>query len=191
MPIKWTPENDQILLVEILETHQLSVDTKKVSEAWPQADPNAIPTPRAITERLHRIKKASKENIESLAATPKKAATSKIKTPDTARSRKRNSMALERPVPKRVKNEAELDLHGSPVATSNKKIKEEEHGSTSDIPLDDSPATYQFPQRVRTARRMPLDLVDYHDEDTDRDAKYETDVSEYLADNYIKTEEYA
>ncbi|TPX23677.1 hypothetical protein DIZ76_013013 [Coccidioides immitis] len=72
MPIKWTPENDQILLLKILETHQLSVDTKKVSEAWPQADPNAIPTPRAITERLHRIKKASKENIESLAATPKK-----------------------------------------------------------------------------------------------------------------------
>ncbi|KAI9784684.1 MAG: hypothetical protein M1816_000749 [Peltula sp. TS41687] len=56
MPVKWTPDNDQMLLLKILETHPaLSVDTKAVSEAWPSNLEK--PSARAITERLVRIRK--------------------------------------------------------------------------------------------------------------------------------------
>ncbi|PKY04742.1 hypothetical protein P168DRAFT_281119 [Aspergillus campestris IBT 28561] len=65
MPVKWTPEKDQLLLLKILETHELSVDTKKVADAWPG---ESRPTPRAITERLVRmrqmVKQSSKEGSE-------------------------------------------------------------------------------------------------------------------------------
>ncbi|PLN78756.1 hypothetical protein BDW42DRAFT_174314 [Aspergillus taichungensis] len=66
MPVKWTPENDQLLLLKILETHELSVDTKKVADAWPAGESH--PTPRAITERLVRmrqmVKQTNKEGSE-------------------------------------------------------------------------------------------------------------------------------
>ncbi|PLB41535.1 uncharacterized protein BDW47DRAFT_122577 [Aspergillus candidus] len=66
MPVKWTPEKDQLLLLKILETHELSVDTKKVADAWPAGE--SRPTPRAITERLVRmrqmVKQSSKDSSE-------------------------------------------------------------------------------------------------------------------------------
>ncbi|KAI9827368.1 MAG: hypothetical protein M1826_006293 [Phylliscum demangeonii] len=56
MPVKWTPEYDQMLLLKILETHPtLSVDTSAVSAAWPTDKER--PSARAITERLVRIRK--------------------------------------------------------------------------------------------------------------------------------------
>ncbi|KAI9372155.1 hypothetical protein BJX61DRAFT_542980 [Aspergillus egyptiacus] len=83
MPIRWTPQLDQL----ILETHHLSVDTKKVAEAWP-ADQER-PTPRAITERLVKMRQMAKSNAGkqghfsigstgksgSAASTPRKSAT--------------------------------------------------------------------------------------------------------------------
>ncbi|KAL2853022.1 hypothetical protein BJX68DRAFT_265261 [Aspergillus pseudodeflectus] len=54
MPMRWTPEKDQLLLLKILETHQLAVDTKRIAEAWPAGEDK--PTPRAITERLVRMR---------------------------------------------------------------------------------------------------------------------------------------
>ncbi|KAI9875732.1 MAG: hypothetical protein M1830_008062 [Pleopsidium flavum] len=61
MPVKWTPDNDQMLLLKILETHSdLSVDAKKISSAWP-SDRDA-PTARAITERLVKIRSLAKAN---------------------------------------------------------------------------------------------------------------------------------
>ncbi|KAL2812116.1 hypothetical protein BJX63DRAFT_432927 [Aspergillus granulosus] len=52
MPVRWTPEKDQLLLLKILETHNLSVDTRKVAEAWREVlpvlqDPN-LSTTRAL-----------------------------------------------------------------------------------------------------------------------------------------------
>ena len=86
MPIKWTPENDQIvcllnissdpthfgyisyippiltsltqLLLKILETSQVNADVKAISAAWPKN--HEKPTPRAITERLVKIRNGSK-----------------------------------------------------------------------------------------------------------------------------------
>ncbi|KAI9652399.1 MAG: hypothetical protein M1831_006808 [Alyxoria varia] len=59
MPVKWTPELDQLLLLKILETHEIKLDAKKVIEAWP-AERGEKPTPRAITERLVRIRNGNK-----------------------------------------------------------------------------------------------------------------------------------
>ncbi|KAI9814032.1 MAG: hypothetical protein M1827_003496 [Pycnora praestabilis] len=60
MPVKWTPDVDQILLLKILETHDLSVDAKKVSAAWPSD--RETPTARAISERLVKIRSMAKAN---------------------------------------------------------------------------------------------------------------------------------
>ncbi|KAK3170003.1 hypothetical protein OEA41_009388 [Lepraria neglecta] len=58
MPIKWTPEIDQILLLKILETSNVNADVKAISAAWP--DNFEKPTPRAITERLVKIRGTAK-----------------------------------------------------------------------------------------------------------------------------------
>ncbi|KAL3461118.1 hypothetical protein BJX64DRAFT_289686 [Aspergillus heterothallicus] len=63
MPMRWTPEKDQLLLLKILETHNLSVDTKKVVEAWPSHEEK--PTARAITERLVKIRAIAKSNASA------------------------------------------------------------------------------------------------------------------------------
>ncbi|KAJ5591093.1 hypothetical protein N7450_005065 [Penicillium hetheringtonii] len=57
--IRWTPSADQTLLLKILETHELSVDTNKVAAAWP-GEEAARPTPRAIKERIAKIKELNK-----------------------------------------------------------------------------------------------------------------------------------
>ncbi|CAL8579542.1 hypothetical protein XPA_005282 [Xanthoria parietina] len=54
MPIKWTPERDQTLLLKILETSEISANVAKISETWPATE--EAPTPRAIQERLHKIR---------------------------------------------------------------------------------------------------------------------------------------
>ncbi|MCJ1387213.1 hypothetical protein MMC18_000053 [Xylographa bjoerkii] len=59
MPIKWTSENDQLLLLKVLETHAVTIDNKAVSAAWPK-DKGEIPTPRAITERILKIRSLAK-----------------------------------------------------------------------------------------------------------------------------------
>ncbi|KAI4171210.1 MAG: hypothetical protein LQ343_004416 [Gyalolechia ehrenbergii] len=58
MPIKWTPEKDQTLLLKILETSSISADVKAISETWPAGE--EAPTPRAIQERLHKIRAIAK-----------------------------------------------------------------------------------------------------------------------------------
>ncbi|KAL2868722.1 uncharacterized protein BJX67DRAFT_379673 [Aspergillus lucknowensis] len=68
MPVKWTPEQDRLLLIKILETHNLSVDVKKVAAAWPGGEKDK-PTARAITERLVRIRQLSKTNAPASGAT--------------------------------------------------------------------------------------------------------------------------
>ncbi|KAJ0421966.1 hypothetical protein BJY00DRAFT_311677 [Aspergillus carlsbadensis] len=67
MPMRWTPEKDQLLLLKILETHQLAVDTKRVAEAWPSGEDK--PTPRAITERLVRMRAMVKSSASASGTT--------------------------------------------------------------------------------------------------------------------------
>ncbi|KAI4116445.1 MAG: hypothetical protein LQ345_003140 [Seirophora villosa] len=58
MPIKWTADKDQKLLLEIVRASNISVDVKKISENWSTSDneTEAAPTPRAIQERIHKIR---------------------------------------------------------------------------------------------------------------------------------------
>ncbi|KAF9886625.1 hypothetical protein FE257_011265 [Aspergillus nanangensis] len=67
MPVKWTPETDQRLLLKILETHDFSLNPKKVSDAWlaKGENPKNQPTPRAITERLVRLRQLNKDSSNS------------------------------------------------------------------------------------------------------------------------------
>ncbi|KAI4242715.1 MAG: hypothetical protein LQ352_007189 [Teloschistes flavicans] len=58
MPIRWTPEKDQYLLLKILETSHINADVKAICQSW--ADDGEVPTPRAIKERLCKIRSLAK-----------------------------------------------------------------------------------------------------------------------------------
>ncbi|KAJ5402336.1 uncharacterized protein N7487_008232 [Penicillium crustosum] len=78
--VKWDSTADQTLLAKILETHDLSVDAARVSEAWPAQENDQKPTPRAIKERLSRIK----ENVRlgnAAGSGPSSPVTPKKRTP--------------------------------------------------------------------------------------------------------------
>ncbi|KAJ5607843.1 hypothetical protein N7537_004462 [Penicillium hordei] len=78
--VKWDSTADQTLLAKILETHDLSVDAARVAEAWPTQDSDQKPTPRAIKERLARIK----ENVRignAAGSGPSSPVTPKKRTP--------------------------------------------------------------------------------------------------------------
>ncbi|KAF3918992.1 hypothetical protein ABW20_dc0109687 [Dactylellina cionopaga] len=55
MPVKWTAENDHLLLLTLLETHNIKVDGEKIRAAWPQTA-GEQPTARAIRERIVKIR---------------------------------------------------------------------------------------------------------------------------------------
>ncbi|KAI9856562.1 MAG: hypothetical protein M1824_005381 [Vezdaea acicularis] len=60
MPIRWTAENDHLLLLKLLETHpSLSVDAKAIVASWPTHNGD-VPTARAVTERFVKIRKDAK-----------------------------------------------------------------------------------------------------------------------------------
>ncbi|KAJ5584685.1 uncharacterized protein N7459_004485 [Penicillium hispanicum] len=123
--VRWTHPADQILLLKIIETHDLSVDTNKVAEAWrksPSSSPNQVPsiflfnptdlfpagdsgskpTPRAVKERISKIKdlfKTGALEASNVATTPtstpsksgrgKSTATPRTPKASTSRKRKR------------------------------------------------------------------------------------------------------
>ncbi|RAL02417.1 uncharacterized protein BO80DRAFT_501095 [Aspergillus ibericus CBS 121593] len=60
--MRWTSDNDQLLLLMIIETHDLRIDTKRVAAAWPTAEGTTGPTPRAITERLVKLRQTARES---------------------------------------------------------------------------------------------------------------------------------
>ncbi|KAJ6116016.1 hypothetical protein N7523_006433 [Penicillium sp. IBT 18751x] len=69
MPIRWTADADQTLLLKILETQDLNVDYAKVAAAWPGPAENR-PTPRAIRERLVKIKENAKDTAGLAQSSP-------------------------------------------------------------------------------------------------------------------------
>ncbi|ORY09933.1 hypothetical protein BCR34DRAFT_615539 [Clohesyomyces aquaticus] len=84
MPMQWTPANDQLLLVALIQTHIITIDYSKIAEAWPEG--GAKPTARAISERLIKIRKL---NEGKMPATPtKNRAKVTVSTP-TSSARKR------------------------------------------------------------------------------------------------------
>ncbi|CAD6575512.1 MAG: hypothetical protein ASARMPREDX12_002334 [Alectoria sarmentosa] len=86
MPVKWTPETDQILLLKILETSDVSPKCPEISEKWPAGLER--PTPRAISERIVKIRALAKasgttthfsiSSAKSKVGTPRKTAATGI-----------------------------------------------------------------------------------------------------------------
>ncbi|KAL8951815.1 MAG: hypothetical protein Q9222_002231 [Ikaeria aurantiellina] len=91
MPIKWTADRDQTLLLKILETSSVSVNAKAISEAWPTTE--EAPTARAISERIFRIRSMNKDtskedaagNVEVYGSRGKSASPKKAKDAGTKR----------------------------------------------------------------------------------------------------------
>lgn len=129
-------------------------------------------------------------------STPKKATAGIAKTPtSSARKRNVNTNGDGTPTSKRarVKKEPEMGTFDLPPADYEAMAAAEMKKELDDLGLDAGGDS--LPQkRVRTTPRMPLGLV--LDEETDEEKKYETDVSEYVADEAeadeadIKYEEY-
>ncbi|KAF2798358.1 hypothetical protein K505DRAFT_333469 [Melanomma pulvis-pyrius CBS 109.77] len=93
MPMNWTPENDRLLLLKLVETHNLSVQYEAIAKAWP--DGGTKPTARAISERFVKLRQ-----LAGISA-PKKVlgvsrTTPKVSTPSSsARKRKGTKKRLE------------------------------------------------------------------------------------------------
>ncbi|KAJ5194259.1 hypothetical protein N7491_001595 [Penicillium cf. griseofulvum] len=78
--VKWDEAADHTLLATIIQSHHLRVDAAKVAEAWPVQDEDQKPTPRAIKERLIKIKEKTRARNPS-------AATSGTSSPVTPKKR--------------------------------------------------------------------------------------------------------
>ncbi|KAL4884402.1 hypothetical protein BJY04DRAFT_215371 [Aspergillus karnatakaensis] len=140
MPMRWTPEQDQQLLLKILETNNnLSVDVKKISEAWTPSPGQQKPTPRAITERLVKIRQMAKSSASAsgtdghfsigkgakspAAATPRKNKGFSISTSESSK-RKRVAMKTTRVKEEDTNEPTELEESGREVVeTPTKKMK--------------------------------------------------------------------
>ncbi|KAJ5865060.1 uncharacterized protein N7529_006976 [Penicillium soppii] len=160
--VKWDSTADQTLLAKILETHELSVDSHAVAAAWPGAD-DSKPTPRAIKERITKIKDIIKKGAPDAAGTnspvtPKKV-TPRKKAADGAANdtptKKRKTLTKaktvsttagpvkEDPVPKikrEITEEEDEELFNYPISATR-----EESTDTEDEGLFDSPIAKEEP----------------------------------------------
>ncbi|KAI9671188.1 MAG: hypothetical protein M1817_003695 [Caeruleum heppii] len=94
MPVKWTAEKDQLLLLKILETHpQITVDGQAIIDVWPVEEGQEKPTPRAISERLVRIRKNAGATFSVSAAPRGKDGTGTDGTPSKGGKRGKNAAA--------------------------------------------------------------------------------------------------
>ncbi|PGH17704.1 hypothetical protein AJ80_04712 [Polytolypa hystricis UAMH7299] len=189
MPVKWTPDTDQILLLKIIETHDLSVDTKRVAEAWPKTDPKQIPTPRAISERIGKIKSIAKANGATFTpkrggaktATPRKAANDNAttKTPPSAK----RSLVLA------IKDEVSmLSIKPDPETSPNKRvrIKEEDYETDESLAAMEELIARTPSKRAKRTPALPAGMTIYAnetEEDEDGEEAYESSGSEFVAGN--------
>ncbi|KUM62752.1 hypothetical protein ACN42_g4379 [Penicillium freii] len=143
--VKWDSTADQTLLAKILETHDLSVDAARVAEAWPTQDSDHQPTPRAIKERLARIR----ENVRlgnAAGSGPSSPVTPKKRAP-----RKKANEASTSAVPSRKRKRVTKE------ATAN-----EEEGNAKDE--EDLPEDNDEPNELlaesATEKETGLDVID-------------------------------
>ncbi|EEH17270.1 hypothetical protein PABG_07357 [Paracoccidioides brasiliensis Pb03] len=175
MPVKWNAEMDQQLLLKIIETHDLRVDTERVSDAWPGDEPKAKPTPRAITERLVKIKSIIKNNNGATpTSTPRKKLATTTFHNRTPAKRKRGDAASD--------NKENIKIEGFVSPTSNTiKIK---NGmiDCSDSSMDEMRVPHTMRTTSKSARvvpPLPAGIVTYI-EGTDDDSQYESGNSEFI-----------
>ncbi|OOO12907.1 hypothetical protein OAory_01006560 [Aspergillus oryzae] len=215
MPMRWTPENDQLLLLKILETHDLSVDTKRVAEAWPGTDSSNRPTPRAITERLVKMRqmvkaanngadghfsigKGAGTNPGSATATPCKRGKNATAIPKTPTSAKRKNTSKFDDVfgddgDVLVKEEGEGTPVKKPLRSASAGVNQGHAGVSLKIePLDDDDAVLmdESPsKRVRRASVLPPGMVSTYGEEEGSQTELDSEISEYFPEEHIKVEE--
>ncbi|DAA77061.1 TPA_exp: Uncharacterized protein A8136_6827 [Trichophyton benhamiae CBS 112371] len=167
------------LLIKFIETHDISVDPKKISEAWPAENEDARPTPRAITERIHKIRALAK-------ATAAKNGTS---APTTPASRKRGPRGSKSSTKRSRTGGPKKDTsgeNGSPrtptPANNGGPVKKEttDENLVSNGELEDMFTHRPLGKRVRTNPALPLGMIKYERDTDEEDAmKYESSVSEF------------
>ncbi|KAE8140740.1 hypothetical protein BDV38DRAFT_279714 [Aspergillus pseudotamarii] len=212
MPMRWTPENDQLLLLKILETHDLSVDTKKVAEAWPGTDSSSRPTPRAITERLVKMRQMVKAanngadghfsigkgpgaNPSSAAATPRKRGKNATAVPKTPTSGKRKNAFKSNDVfgddrDVHVKEEGEGTPPKEPLSPASAGVNQGYAGvplKTEPVDGDDVFMDEESPsKRVRRASVLPPGMVSSYGEEEDSQSELDSEISEYFPEESNK-----
>ncbi|KLJ06306.1 hypothetical protein EMPG_10290 [Blastomyces silverae] len=182
MPVKWTPEMDQQLLLKILETHKLSVNTSEIAKAWPGNDPKAKPSARAITERLVKIRSLIKTgNGQSPTSTPQK--------PTTPSSHNRTSAKRKRGDGTSTGNENIKTEAAFVSPTPDAKHIKHEYTDYSDSSIDGMaiPVTMRTPsKRARVPPLLPSGMTTYS-EDTDNESRNESSASEFIYPTKIET----
>ena len=150
---------------------------------FPPARPMAgwcfIPTPRAITERLGKMKAAAKANGGSPSAsssrtmTPRKRRAGNPQTPSSKHKLEQNGVQLET-----VDNESRLAKRGY--------VKQE--STDFDLTIDLQNSTAKSPsKRARTSLQPPQDMVEYRSDD--ENGLYESSASEHVSSpRAVKTE---
>ncbi|KAJ5787694.1 hypothetical protein N7457_002684 [Penicillium paradoxum] len=118
--IKWDSVADKILVAILLQTHELSIDFVKIADAWPAKDDEAKPTPRAIRERIFKIKELGKAN--AAAAGGSSPVTPKKRTP---RKKNADTTTLDSPVRKRKRVTKTAADDDETVNTDDVAIKQE------------------------------------------------------------------
>lgn len=131
-----------------------------------------MPTPRAISERIARIKQMAKGNGTSAPTTPKKSAT----------PRKRGSTQLTpsaRHSSTQITDQTDGDAHDA------EKMRVQKEAADIGSSMG---AIYETPtKRARTTSVPAPGMVAYEiDDETDRDAKYVSEASDYANDSSIR-----
>lgn len=156
--------------LSILFTNRILLQAKKEGQD--------VPTARAISERLTKIKIIAKGGKTTVGtpkgtptkATPRKRAAGKTTTPSSKRSRT-----------KFIDDSSRDTIKDEPVVKKEPKmaIKQEEDGNG--IVKDQAPEDVFAAggKRVRIAPALPLGMVRYEFDTDDDDDKYESSVSEY------------
>lgn len=141
-----------------------------------QNDPGAVPTARAISERIFKIKKNAKDSIKNSGSTPKKAANGATKPTTPSSARKRAAKDAGSPSLKRTKTDPKMGVL-DPSDINQEEIKKEVRHLH---PENELPA-----KRVRVHPRVHSGFVLDGDNTDSDEKKYDTDVSEYVADTEI------
>ncbi|KAI9856889.1 MAG: hypothetical protein M1813_008726 [Trichoglossum hirsutum] len=180
MPMKWTLENDHLLLLKVLETNPgLSVDGKKIAAAWPK-DRGEIPTPRAITEHIFTIRKKSDAGTGSKTSTPRGRKSGQ--TPSTTPTKRRrrgtaNPKASATTPTKSVKFE---DLDSDEVDGIIDNVLSQKNEASSDEDEDAESASPSKKSRINRAGSTIL--TRYEDEDEEVEVEVEEDESDELVE---------
>ncbi|KAF6225153.1 hypothetical protein HO133_010350 [Letharia lupina] len=136
MPIKWTPVIDQILLLKILETSQVNVNPVAISAVWPEGFEK--PTPRAISERLVKIRQTSKDNgaASHFSVSKAKSGAGPAGTPRKRATAGTNAAVKKATAPAQVRQGGKFSARGNGGA--GEKRKRGNRGRSEDDATDDS-----------------------------------------------------